>query len=57
MGCFYLLFLYKMNNGEVNDGCDDEMLHRNAERVHTYYGDVMTRMLEEEFETTKHTMS
>ena len=40
-----------------DDGCDDDTLHRDAERVRKYYDDVMTRMLTEEFETTKHTMS
>ena len=44
-------------NKKNDEGCDDETLHRDAERVHRYYGDVMARMLEEELETTKHTMS
>ena len=40
-----------------DDGCDDDTLHRDAEKVRKYYDDVMVRMIEEEFETTKHTMS
>ena len=41
----------------ADDGCDDDTLHRDAERVCKYYDDVMARMIEEEFKTTKHTMS
>ena len=40
-----------------DDGCDDDTLHRDAERVRKYYDDVMAQMIEEEFETTKYTMS
>ena len=39
-----------------NNSCDDETLHRDAEKVHKYYTDVMGRLLEEEFETTTHAL-
>ena len=46
-----------MSCRRADDGCDETTLHRDAERVCKYYDDVMARMIEEEFETTKHTMS
>ena len=55
--CVWYLLNREMSRLTNDDGCDDDTLHRDAERVRKYYDDVMTRMLEEEFETTKHTMS
>ena len=46
-----------MNCTSNNDGCNDETLQRDADRARKYYDDVMARLLEEEFVTTKHTMS
>ena len=37
--------------------CDDETLHRDAEKIEQYYMDVMGRLLKEEFETRKHTLT
>ena len=45
-----------MDINDDNTKCDDETLHRDAEKIEKYYMGVIGRLLEEEFEAQKHTL-
>ena len=45
-----------MDINDDNTKCDDEALHRDAEKIEKYYMGVIGRLLEEEFEAQKHAL-